>query len=276
MTEGSFEGIGGLKIFTRSWRPQGKPRGVVILSHGFNSHSGYYGWVADQLVSKGLAAYALDYRGRGRSDGERFYVQKFADYVSDLAALVKLAKSQEPGLPTFLLGHSAGGVVACIYTLENQKELAGLICESFAHEVPAPDFALAVLKGLSHVAPHAHVLKLKNEDFSRDPAVVAAMNSDPLIAHEVQPTQTVAEMVRADERLKKEFPLITLPVLILHGTVDRATKPSGSKRFYETAGSKDKTLKLYEGHYHDLLNDVGKEQVMADVQGWIDAHLGGA
>ena len=73
------------------------------------------------------------------------------------------------------------------------------------------------------------------------------MNADPLIAHETQPTQTVAEMVRADERLKKEFPLITLPVLILHGTADKATKPSGSQFFYDTAGSTDKTLKLYEG-----------------------------
>ena len=273
MTEGSFEGLGGLKIFTRSWRPQGKARGVVVLSHGFNSHGGYYAWVAEQLNAKGLAAYALDHRGRGRSDGERFYVQKFADHVADLATFVKMVKAQEAGLPVFLLGHSAGGVIACVYTLENQAELAGLICESFAHEVPAPDFALAVLKGISHVAPHAHVLKLKNEDFSRDPQVVAAMNSDPLIANEVQPTQTVAEMVRADERLKKEFPKITLPVLILHGTSDKATKPSGSKRFYETAGSKDKTLKLYEGHYHDLLNDVGKEQVMGDILGWLDAHL---
>ena len=161
---------------------------------------------------------------------------------------------------------------AC-YTLEHQAELAGLICESFAFEVPAPDFALAVFKGLSHVAPHAHVLRLKNEDFSRDPAVVAAMNADPLIAHETQPTQTVAEMVRADERLKKEFPSITIPLLVLHGTLDKATKPSGSQLFYDTAGSKDKTLRLYEGHFHDLLNDVGKETVMADIQNWVAAHM---
>jgi acylglycerol lipase len=172
-----------------------------------------------------------------------------------------------------VLGHSAGGVVSCIYALEHQADIAGLICESFAFQVPAPDFALAVLKGLAHVAPHAHVLKLKNEDFSRDPKVVAAMNNDPLIAHEVQPTQTVAEMVRADERLKKEFPLIKLPVLILHGTSDKATKPSGSQLFHEKAGSTDKTLKLYEGHYHDLLNDVGKETVIADILSWVRARL---
>ena len=273
MSEETFEGVGGLKIFTRSWHPPGKPRGVVVIVPGFNAHSGQYLWVAEQLVSSRLAVYALDLRGRGKSDGERFYVQNFSDYVNDVATFVKLAKSREPGLPVYLLGHSAGGVVSCIYTLEHQAEIAGLICESFAHQVPAPDFALAVLKGLSHVAPHAHVLKLKNEDFSRDPKVVAAMNNDPLIAHEVQPTQTVAEMVRADERLKKEFPLITLPVLILHGTRDKATKQSGSQLFYDKASSKDKTLKLYEGHFHDLLNDVDKEIVMADIRGWIEARL---
>lgn len=273
MNESSFEGVGGLNIFTRSWHPEGQPRAVVVIVHGFNSHSGYYTWVAEQFVADGLAAYALDLRGRGKSDGERFYVQKFDDYVNDLATFVTIAKSAEPGLPVFLLGHSAGGVVSCVYTIEHQDELAGFICEDFAHEVPAPDFALAVLKGLSHVAPHAHVLKLKNEDFSRDPEVVAAMNDDPLIAHEVQPTQTIAEIVRADERLKVEFPQITLPVFILHGTEDKATKPSGSQRFYDMASSTDKTLKFYEGRYHDMLNDLGKEEVMADIKAWINDHL---
>jgi len=273
VAEGAFQSVGGLNIFFRSWRPSGTPRGVVVVVPGFNSHSGYYRWVADQFVARGLAVYALDLRGRGNSDGERFYVQQFADYVGDAAGCVALAKSREPGLPVFLLGHSAGGVVACTYALEHQAELAGLICESFAFQVPAPDFALAVLKGLSHVAPHAHVLPLKNEDFSRDPNVVAAMNADPLIAHETQPTQTVAAMVRADERLKKEFPLITLPVLILHGTADKATRPSGSQAFYDAAGSTDKTLKLYEGAFHDLLNDTDKETVMADITRWVDERL---
>ena len=274
MDQGSFEGVGGLKIFTRSWHPTGTPRAVVVIVHGFNSHSGQYLWVADQFVNHGLAVYALDLRGRGQSDGERFYVQNFADYVDDVATFVTMAKSDHPGLPVFVLGHSAGGVVSCVYTLEHQAEITGLICESFAHEVPAPDFALAVLKGLSHVAPHAHVLKLNNEDFSRDPKVVESMNNDPLIAHEVQPTQTVAEMVRADERLKKEFPRITLPVFIMHGTADKATVPSGSQFFYDTAGSRDKTLKLYEGHFHDLLNDIGKEDVLADIKVLIDKRIG--
>jgi alpha-beta hydrolase superfamily lysophospholipase len=265
--------VGGLNIFFRSWSASGPARGVVVICHGFNSHSGHYLWVAEQLRAAGLAVYALDLRGRGKSDGERYYVQNLEDYDSDLAKVVALARSREAGLPVFLLGHSAGGVISCIYTLFHQSELAGLICESFAFRVPAPDFALAALKGLAHVAPHAHVLKLHNEHFSRDPAWVKALNEDPLIAHEVQPTQTVAEMVRADQRLEQEFYLIRLPLLILHGTADKATKASGSQLFYERAGSADKTLKLYEGHFHDLLNDVGKEKVMGDIKGWIDQRL---
>ena len=272
-TEETFEGAGGLKIFFRSLRPQGKPRAVIVICHGVNSHGGQYSWVAEQLAKSGSAVYALDLRGRGKSDGERFYVENVADYVSDVAGTIRIAKSRDPGLPVFLLGHSAGGVVSSVYSLENQSELAGFICESFAFQVPAPGFALAAIKALSHIAPRLPVLKLKNEDFSRDPKAVEALNSDPLISHEVQPAITVAALVRADERLRQEFPLITLPVLIMHGTDDKATVCEGSQFFYDTVGSKDKTLKLYKEHYHDLLNDIGKEAVMADIVGWIDKRI---
>jgi acylglycerol lipase len=276
VSEGTFKSTEGVNIFYRSWRPMVTPRAVVVIVPGFNSHSGYYQWVGTQLAATGCGAFALDLRGRGKSDGECFYVNTFTDYVSDVAAAVSLARSTEANAPVFLLGHSAGGVVACLYAIEHQTELAGLICESFAFQVPAPDFALAVFKGLAHLAPHAHILHLKNEDFSRDPSVVETMNADPLIGHETQPTQTLAEMVRADERLKQEFPRITLPVLILHGTADKATKPAGSQLFYDTAGSSDKTLKLYDGGFHDLLNDIDKQQVMADVTALIGAHLAAA
>lgn len=274
LQESSFVGAGGLKIFTRTWRlASARPRAVVVIVHGFNSHSGQYLWVADQFVDHDLAVYALDLRGRGKSEGERFYVEKMDDYIVDIDTLVNTAKTENPGLPVFLLGHSAGGVISCTYTLEHQAKLAGLICESFAFELPAPDLVLSLLAGVSHIAPHSHVFKLKNEDFSRDPQVVAAMNADPLIAGESQPAQTAAVLVHAAERLKAEFSQITLPVLILHGTLDKATKPSGSQHFYERAGSAHKTLKLYEGHYHDLLNDLDKESVMADILNWLDTYI---
>ena len=116
------DGADGLRIFFRSLHPKEKPRAVVIIVPGFNAHSGYYAWVAEQFAATGLAVYAVDLRGRGNSDGERFYVNDFEDYVSEVASVVALAKSGEPGLPFFLLGHSAGGVVSCLYTLEHQPE----------------------------------------------------------------------------------------------------------------------------------------------------------
>jgi alpha-beta hydrolase superfamily lysophospholipase len=160
-----------------------------------------------------------------------------------------------------------------MYALDHQSEIDGLICESFAYDLPVPDIVLSFIKGLSYITKHTHVFPLKNEVFSRDPLVVEAMNNDPLIQGESQPVQTSVVMIDAASRLNEEFPLIKLPVLILHGTEDKATNPSGSQFFFDNAGSTDKTLKLYEGHYHDLLNDIDKEVVMADINDWIDTHV---
>jgi alpha-beta hydrolase superfamily lysophospholipase len=260
-------------IFVRAWRPVSALKAVIVICHGVNSHSGHYLWAADQFVAAGFAVYALDLRGRGRSEGERFFVRSVADYVDDLAGVVRYAKSREPGLPVFLLGHSAGGVVSSVYALDHQAELAGFVCESFAFQVYAPDFALALLKSLSGVIPRAPVLKLPFKAFSRDPEWVRFMDADPLIAGEVQPCSTVAALVRGGDRLKASFSKVTLPLFVLHGDADKATRPDGSRLFHAKAGSSDKTLKIYEGHAHDLLNDLGKESVAGDIKAWINARL---
>jgi len=131
---------------------------------------------------------------------------------------------------------------------------------------------LALVRLLGRIAPKLPVLTLKMKDFSRDPQAVAALEADPLCKGEAQPAATVAALLRAGDRMRAEFHTITLPVLIMHGTADKATMPAGSKLFYDKAGSRDKTLKLYENHFHDLLNDVGKEQVLAEIVAWIDAR----
>jgi acylglycerol lipase len=273
MKESTFEGVGGLKIATRSWQPEGNPRAIMILIHGFNAHSGYMVWPGEQFASNGFAVYALDLRGRGKSEGERFYVENFSDHLGDVDKLVNIARSEYPRLPVYVLGHSAGGVVAPSYVFEHQNEIAGLICESFAYDVGLPGVAALLLKGISHITPHLHVYTLKDEMFSRDPKVVAAMKNDPLIANESQPAETAAEFLKAADRLTENFTKFAVPVLIIHGTADKATQPAGSRYFYDHAASTDKTLKFYEGHYHDLLNDIDKEKVMADILNWLNARI---
>ena len=267
-----LDGKGDLRFFLRHW-PAEQPRASLVICHGVNSHGGQYLRAADAFTAHGYAVTAPDLRGRGRSEGERFYTESVDDYVSDLSQAIEWARDKNPELPLYLLGHSAGGVTAVSYALDFQDRLDGLICESFAFRVFAPDIALGLLKGASHIAPHLHVLKLRMEDFSRDPEWVAQLLADPLTRDEVQPVQTVAALARAGDRFEREFDTITLPVLILHGTADKATRPDGSQQFYDQAGSSDKQLILYEDYYHDLLNDIGRERVMDDIVGWIEHRL---
>lgn len=257
------------RLFVRHWPAVGTACASLIICHGFNAHSGHYGRAAEVFAQRGFAVTALDLRGRGRSDGDRAYVDTFDDYVSDLSRTIDLARSLAPGLPVFLLGHSAGGVIALRYALDHQDSLDALICESFAYRVFAPDFALALLRGASHIVPHARVLRLKMADFSRDPAWVEQLEQDPFVRGEVQPVQTVAALTRAATQLREDFGRITLPVLILHGSADKAANVDGSREFCDAAGSSDKTLKLYEGHYHDLLNDLDRDRVTNDIGNWI-------
>jgi acylglycerol lipase len=271
MKEESFVGRGGTKLHMRSWRAA-SPKAVVVICHGVNSHSGQYLWTGEQLAAAGFAVYAYDHRGRGKSEGPRFYIDEVSDYTEDLGTLIGLARSREPGLKVFLLGHSAGGVVGTTWALDHQAEIAGFVCESFAYQVPAPGPVLALVRLLGKIAPRLPVLKLHMKDFTRDPAALAALESDPLCKGEVQPARTVAALLKATDRMKAEFHTLKLPLFILHGTLDKATKPSGSQEFHDKAGSTDKTLKLYEGHFHDLLNDIGKDKVLADIVAWLNAH----
>ncbi len=271
--EGSFQGTGG-KIAYRAWLPDGPPKAVIVFCHGFNAHSGYFDGPGQKEAARGYAVYAADLRGRGKSEGmPRFYVDDISEYTSDLGGMVKLAKARHPGLPVILMGHSAGGVTAVVYALDNQKELAGLVCISFAYRVPAPMVALNIVGFVSMFLPKLPILALKNSDFSRDKAHVARMDADPLIKNEKQPAKTLTALGAAGARMHRDFPTMTIPVLILHGSDDHATLPVGSQEFFDRTGSKDKEMKIYPGHFHDLLNDVGKEGVLSDIETWMDKHV---
>jgi len=275
MTQASEQWLdgGAGKIFVRQWEPDAAPKANLVICHGFNAHSGQYNRVAETFTNHGYAVTAADLRGRGKSDGERFYVESIDDYVADLSLAVELARRTHPDLPTHLLGHSAGGVTAVAFALDHQDRIDGLISEDFAFRVFAPDFALKLLEAASHIVPHAHALKLPMEAFTRDPDWLSLLKADPLTLGESQPVETLAALARAAERFEREFPKITLPLLILHGTGDKATRPDGSQQFFDEAGSTDKTLKLYDGHFHDLLNDLGREEVFGDIVDWIDQRL---
>ena len=150
-SEDRFESLDDTKIFFRTWRPAELPRAVVVIVHGFNAHSGQYEWVAEQFVKDGLAVYALDLRGRGKSDGERFYVRKFADYTNDVADFVHLVKTREPGLPVFMLSCTSGPLTGQSFVVTDPgRALISGKCADIG-KLKGP-----ILRGLAARAPYFH------------------------------------------------------------------------------------------------------------------------
>ncbi len=262
-----------VRLFNQYWKPQ-KPKAVLIIVHGLKDHSSRYASLSEQLVSHGYAVYALDLRGHGKSEGERAFVSSFDDYLRDLDLFYDKVRRTEPSKPIFLFGHSMGGAIALLFTLDRNPEIRGLALSAPALKVPSNVSPLLVwfTKRLGGIAPKRSVLKLDNKLFTRDMEALAAMTSDPLIYNKPHPAKTAAELLRAIERIQKTMPSLTTPIILMHGTADKITNPDGSRQLNEVALSKDKTLRLYEGHYHDLLHDLENSDVAGDLLQWLDGH----
>jgi alpha-beta hydrolase superfamily lysophospholipase len=276
-TTGTFAGAGGREIFWQAWTPDPDPavqlRGVVVIVHGAGEHSGRYQHVAQRLVTEGYAVYALDHRGHGRSDGPRALIDRLDSAVSDIESVVAIARDAHPGLPVFMLAHSMGGTFGVQYALAHQDRLAGLILSGpLAALDGAPAPLRLVGRMLSVLAPGVGLIAVDSGLVSRDPQVVEAYRGDPLVHHGKLPARTLAELARAIDAFPARAPQITLPTLILYGTEDRLAPPRGSVMLGERIASDDKTIKPYEGLYHEILNEPERERVLDDLCAWLDAH----
>lgn len=269
----SLHGAGGVQIFTQSWMPDaGAPRGAVVLVHGFGEHSDRYDWVAGRLVEAGYAVHASDHRGHGRSQGPRALVE-VDTVVSDVDRLLDAVADAHPGLPVAMLGHSLGGLLAIRYALAHERRLRALVLSGPLAALDAPPAALALARGIARVAPRLGVSSLDPGLVSRDPAVVAAYRSDPLVHHGRIPALTVAEMARTIATFPGAVGAITVPTLIVYGTADGLCPPSGAIMLAERIGGTDLTVRGYEGLYHEVLNEPERESVMGDVLAWLDERL---
>lgn len=268
-----FEGSGGIRLFSQYWKPH-NPKAVLLVVHGLKDHSGRYENLSEQIAGHGYATFAFDLRGHGKSEGERAFVKSFDEYLQDLEIFHERVRHMESGRPVFLFGHSLGGAIALLYTLARKPAIAGLLLSAPALKVPNNTSSLLVwfTKRIGGIAPKRPVLKLDNNLFTRDADFLAAMNSDPLINNKPHPARTAAEILRAIERIQKTMSTLDSPLAVMHGTDDKITNPDGSRQLEDLAVSKDKTLKLYEGHYHDLLHDLGNSNVTEDLLQWLETH----
>lgn len=262
-------------LFAQAWLPERDPRAVVVISHGLAEHGGRYPEVAARLVASEYAVYALDHRGHGRSGGPRANIDRFAYLVSDLGTFAGRAQREHPGAPVFLLGHSMGGAIALACALRYKGSLKGLALSApalAASETVSP-FKMLTLRLLSALAPNTGALTLPAAAISRDPAVVEAYEQDPLVFRGAIPARTIVELLQAMAAFPASAPELRIPVLVQHGTADTLVPLAATRPIYETLGQpKGRTLRTYEGLFHEIYNEPERDRVLADLAVWIEAH----
>jgi len=260
----------GLKLFTRRWTPDRPTVAHLFLVHGVHEHSGRYAYAASHLMQHGVEVHALDLRGHGQSDGPRATVNSFAEYSDDVALALMPVLESAGDVPVFLMGHSMGGLVVSRMVADHGVgELAGVILSSPALAVDAPAPLRALAPVIARWLPRLRVTPLDLSRLSHDPKVERAYREDPLCTKSGVRAALGYEIIRSIEHVRQHVDAFTAPLYAFHGTADELTNPEGSQWIIEHAPSPDKTLKLYEGFYHETLNELGRDTVLTDLTAWI-------
>jgi alpha-beta hydrolase superfamily lysophospholipase len=270
-TERTFDGVGGVRIVYDVWTPDIAPRAVVVLSHGLGEYARRYDHVARRFGEAGLLTYALDHRGHGRSGGKRMLVRDISEYTGDFDILVGIASRENPGLKSIVLGHSMGGGIVFAYGVERPDNYDLMVLSApavAAQDLVSPLLAFAA-KILGVLLPGLPAQELDVNAISRDPAVVAAYNADPLVYHGKVPAGVGRAMLQVGETMPQRAPALTAPLLVVHGSEDRLIPVEGSRRLIGSVGSDDVELKVYPGLYHEVFNEPEQDQVLGDVVSWI-------
>jgi len=265
----------GLRLFQQSWLPPEPSKAAIVLVHGVGEHSSRYHHVADVLVQNNYAVHSFDLRGHGQSPGERFYVDNFDAYVNDLHDFLQQIAATHAGQPIFLLGHSMGGAIVTLYAIQHQPAVAGIVLSAAALKIgdDIPKLLIALSAVIGRLLPKLPTVKLDTKLLSRDAEVVRKYETDPLVNHAGTRARLGAEIIRTTKRIQAEMERFALPVLIMHGTDDAIVDPEGSRQLFERAGTSDKSLKLYEGFYHEIMNEPEKERVFSDIMDWLNRHI---
>ena len=273
--EGFFQGVRGARVYWQCWLPDSEPGAVLLILHGLGDHSGRYGNVVNHLVPLGYAVYGLDQVGHGKSEGTREYVERFDEYTDTLDVFRGMVRQAHPDKPMVLYGHSVGALVSTCYLLDHQNGFAGAVLSAPVARVPERISATTVIMGrvLSRLLPKFGLLPLDPMGLSRDPAVVDAYVNDPLVFHGNTPARLAAEMLRATERVMAEAAKITVPILLLQASADLLVNPGDARFLYDTVSSDDKTLKIYEGLYHEVHNEPERATVLRDMGVWLEARV---
>jgi acylglycerol lipase len=247
------------------------PKAIVVLVHGLAEHCGRYDYVVQKLNEFGYGVYRFDNRGHGRSGGKRGYLDDFQIFIDDADLFVDRAKDESPDLPLFMLGHSMGGFITAGYGCKYSGKLHGQVFSGpVIIELPIFD----ALKQLDvENAPETPIPNSLSALISRDQRVVKDYENDPLVLKETTLKLLTTVFLEGIAWLKENLKHYGYPCLILHGGDDRIVDNGSSIFLSENISVKDKTLKIYDDLYHEILNEAEKDEVLKDIRTWIDKRI---
>lgn len=257
----TFEGSVG-NVHYEKWGPTGDPTSIVLFVHGYAEYAARYAHVAERLVAEGAVVYGEDHMGHGHSDGERALIHDFADVVADIRRLVDIAVDEYPGLPLIMFGHSMGGLLTSRFaqTYPDDVSAFGLLCAVIGDWTWARD-ALA--------APDLPPASTDFSGMSRDPATVESYSTDPLVYRgKYKRPLLEAEMIALDQ-FQADIDKLTMPVLFCHGDADPYVDYRTSLAAVEAMPSTDKTIRIYEGARHELVNETNRDEVIDEIAAFV-------
>jgi alpha-beta hydrolase superfamily lysophospholipase len=261
-TDLEIDGKGGTVVVRRR-EPDGAPRRVVIVAHGYGEHSGRYAHVLDRLAADGAVVYAPDHLGHGRSEGERVRIDDVEDVVDDLDQVRRTARNEHPDLPVVLLGHSMGGLLATRYVQRFPDVLAGVVLTGPVNGGSPGIFGLLEYDPIPDVPIDPAVL-------SRDPAIGEAYADDPLVWHGPFKRPTLEAFVASVEEIANGPGFGALPVLWVHGEEDQLVPLDSTRPVMEKMGGSDVTTRIEPGARHEVLNETNRDEILDDVAAFIE------
>ena len=273
-TQGFFKGVGGLKLHYQSWQPHHQTQAIVILLHGLGSHGGRFNNIVQYLVPAGYRVYALDLRGHGRSSGLRGHLNHWSEYRADLSRFLKLIDEQCSNCPRFILGHSLGGMIALDYGLRFPTALQGIITIAPALGLNGiSSTKLLIAKTFSQIAPRFRLkVGIDLEAISRDQTVLNDCSQDPLV-HSIASARFGSELFKTIAWVESQAASLEVPLLILHGGDDSVAHPKASRIFFEQLTLLDKERHEYPMSRHAPHNDINYEQLLIDLEDWLNCHV---
>jgi alpha-beta hydrolase superfamily lysophospholipase len=247
------------------------PRAVVALLHGFAEYGGRYAHVAKAWSELGLATVAVDLRGHGKADGERGFCLHFDEYIDDALELVDLVHRRVPERPAFLYGHSFGGLVATSLVLERPSTWRGLLLTgpNFGIAVKVPAAKRVAGRVASALVPGFGLPSgLHGADLTHDAAIARAYDEDPLVFKKAR-ARWFTETTTAQGRVLERAGALRMPLQLTMGTADRVSDFATAKRFFDAAGSTDKTFDARQGLFHEVLNEPEWPSIARSMADWI-------